>query len=456
MGLMAAGAAALITAANIETSPEEGKTDNGNVFTNIFSGLLKQNNNQSNEIDKYKEENEKLKKENEELKTKLADKTESTEQTKNNTEIECVPDNKFMFPKKRGRLSGNQQELKSVTETLDLSPTAKEKLLLICQELLIKNSHIVDGKEKDNDEINKDFANELSNSKNNQEQTENIINKYYILCNLESEPEKSAEDLNKVGKNNNVKYGAPKIAGPKVVGKIVLPQKPSELIIRDKDGNIESLFYRKTGTPSEYYAEQLDEMLRFFIKTIYNDYKERAKQNPELVKPKWLFNIPLPKSIRKQDVAAEVKKQAKRNEGYKYIKEEHFKEIVTVINEDPRYNDLFDIHSALRLTDRFVNVNSDSEGIDIQSKRVLNKLFEMIEQAYKNGTYINAYTDKETGLIGASITLKAENFDSEAVKIFGPTDIVIGISERQNGKMYRGVDNSRKEAIISTIYPNCM
>ena len=126
--------------------------------------------------------------------------------------------------------------------------------------------------------------------------------------------------------------------------------------------------------------------------------------------------------------------------------------MVDLINEDPRYNDLFDIHSALRLIDRFVNLNSYDAGIEVQSKRILDKLFDMIEKAYKEGLYIDVYKEKKSGLMGLSITLEAKNFDQEAIDIFGSNDITIGLSERQNGKSYKGVENSRKEAIISTIY----
>ena len=470
MGLIAAGAAALITAAGLENTDDKQNTNSGgNIFASLFSGLFAQsrNNVQNEELNKYIEENERLKKENEDIKTKLEqEKANQQKQTEIAESDEVTAGNGVNFPKKRGRLSKNQQELKSVTEQLNLTSVDQEKLLQICQELLMKNCHIIDGKKTENDEIAKEFATELLNSKDDAEKIEKIINKYFNMCIIPSESENIANNdtvntAELLLKNSTTMYGVQNLRGAKVIGKIDLPEKtalpkkkeiPAELIIRDSDGNIKSVFFKKAGTSSEYSAEQLDEMLRFFIKTIYNDYKERVKQTPDLEKPRWLYNIPVPKSIRKPDIEREVKKQVIREKDYKYIKEKHFKELVNVINEDPRYNDLFDIHSALRLIDRFVNVNSDSEGIDVQSNRVLNKLFELIEQAYKNGTYINTYTDKETGLTGAFITLKAENFDSEAIDIFGPTDIIIGISERQNTKTYRGVENNKKEAIISTIY----
>jgi hypothetical protein len=212
--------------------------------------------------------------------------------------------------------------------------------------------------------------------------------------------------------------------------------------------------FKKAGTTPEYSAAQLDEVLKFFIKTIYNDYKEKSKLNPELKKPKWLYNVPLPQNIRKTDIEKEIKKQkVNPEEQYVHIQKEDVPDIVNAINEDPRYNDLFDIHSALRLFDRYVDFNSDCTGIDIQSQQILDKLFEMIEKSYKDGFFVDVYKDKESGFIGPSITLKAENFDREAIDLFGPTDIVIGISERQSGKVYKGVENNRKEAIISTIYP---
>lgn len=466
MGLIAAGAATLIAAAGIEKADGEQNTnEGGNIFANLFAGLLGQNNSNSTEIDKYIEENEKLKKENKELKTKL-EKGNSNQQEETENNQPTFDGNRFTFPKKRGRLSSNQQELKSVTEQLNLTSDEQEKLLQICQELLTKNSHTIDGKKTENDDIAKNLATALSESKNDLEAITEAINTYFYLCILSSEPENTTSitadnNTEKVSENSNTaKYGAPKLRGTKVVGKIDLPKKkeiPTELIIKDKDGNIKSIFFKKTGTPSEYSAVQLNEMFRYFVKTIYNDYKDKEKLNQKLEKPKWLYNTPVPKRIRKQDVEKEIKKmQVNKDERYENIKKEHIQEIVELINEDPRYNDLFDIHSALRLLDRYVNFNSYDKGIDIQSKQILDKLFDMIEQAYKDGVYIDVYKDKESGFIGPTITLKAEDFDSEAIDLFGTTDIIIGMLERQNGKVYKGVENNRKEAVISTVYPKDM
>ena len=166
----------------------------------------------------------------------------------------------------------------------------------------------------------------------------------------------------------------------------------------------------------------------------------------------WLYNVPIPNRVRKSDVEKEIKKMGNPEEKYENITTADYQEIVDTINEDPRYKDLFDIHSALRLIDRFVDLESVNEGIDVQSKKILDKLFNLLEQAYKDGLTVSVYKDKQSGYMGPSIILKAENFDSEALEIFGSVDIVLGISERQNGKTYIGVDNNKKEAIISTIY----
>ena len=454
MGLVAAGAAALIAAAGNAVKSDD-VNGNGSLFTNLFAGLLnnKQDSN-SEELAKYKQENEQLRQENEELRTKLAKPKTDVRQEQKNADKQNADLMKFEFPKKRGRITNNRQELKSVVENLYLSEEFNTKLFMICEELLNKNSHLVNNETKDNDEIAKDLAEELKILKDSDCKTKYVINKYFAICELAPKEENIAVEETNADPNF---IAVPKLNGVKIKGKIDLPKKSeaeniSELIKRDEDGNITSVYFKKAGTPSEYSAEQLDDILRFFVRTIYNDYKEKEKTNPGQEKPMWLYNTSLPKSIRPYDVSKEIKKKSNSEEKYKNIKKEHIRELVDLINEEPRYNDLFDIHSALRLIDRFVNFKSYDTGFDVQSKRILDKLFDMIGKAYKEGLYIDVYKEKNSGLMGLSITLDAKNFDQEAIDIFGPNDITIGLSERQNGKSYKGVENSRKEAIISTIY----
>lgn len=449
--LMERVVAGLIAAAGIEAvTANENTSDNGGFLGNIL-GMFGQNKNNAQEIElnKYKEENEKLRQENETLKEKLnANSAEEVEQ-KETTLLSSKLN--ISFPKKRGRLTQNQQNLKLTVEQMEFSDETAEKMLAICSELLTKKFHKIDNQMKTNDEIIKSFNEELQLSKDSDCKTKYIINKYLYICELFPKEEKDHSI-----ESDSSFISLPKLEGTRVLGKIDLPEtkkseKISDIIVRDTNGNIISVYFKKSGTPSEYSATQLDEILRYFVKTIYNDYKDKEKQNPGLEKPKWLYNIPLPKSIRKLDITKELKEGR-----YERIKDKHIQEIVEVINEDPRYSDLFDIHSALRLIDRYVKFNSVDTGIDVQSKKILDKLFEMIEQGYKDGIYVDVYVDKKSGFTGPSITLKAENFDEEALELFGSADIVLGISERQKGKVYRGVDNNKKEAIISTIYPEGM
>ena len=450
MSLIAAGAAALIAAAEIEADSKESENINegGNIFTNFLSGLFKQNQNnisQESEINKYKEENERLKKENEVLKEKLnADsvKEEVDEQTEKPKLIQVS------FPKKRGRLTQNQQNLKSAIEPINLSDETSAKLTEICKELFTKNSHIIDNQLKDNDTITKELAEELKAVGDDTQKIEQIIEKYMVVCKPADEDNKTETESAKHSKNKDV-------AKIKVVGKIDLAtlQKTPERIIKDKDGNIQCMFFKKSGITPKSSAQQLDGIFKYFVKVIYNDYKEKEKVNPETAKPKWLYNIPIPQKIIMSDIANEVKKQSNNpDERYENIKPEYYQDIIDAINEDPRFFDMFDIHSALRLFDRFVDFNSVNTGIDVQSKKILDKLFQLIEQAYKNGVQVKVYKDKKSGFIGPSIILKSANFDAEAREIFGSSDIVIGIEERQIGKSYKGVENNKKEAIIATIF----
>ncbi len=455
MGLVAAGAAALLAGANVGDESTECATETSNPFTNLINGIFAQNKTNNEDVNKYKEENKKLKEENDALKSQIESiqNNGKTSIEKADYEISEIPaEQNSIFPKKRGRLSKNQQELKNVVDKLKLFPSVKSKLAMICQELLNKNTHIVHEVPTENNELAQMLTEELAASKDNNEQLEKIIDKYAVICELPK-----IENLTENEDTSQELGATPKLRGIKIVGKInsdndTKLNKTITRTVRDKDGNIQSIFFKKLGIPPEYSAEQLDNIYRFFVKTIYNDFKEREKLNKELEKPMWLYNVPIPNRVRKSDVEKEIKKMGNPEEKYENITTADYQEIVDTINEDPRYKDLFDIHSALRLIDRFVDLESVNEGIDVQSKKILDKLFNLLEQAYKDGLTVSVYKDKQSGYMGPSIILKAENFDSEALEIFGSVDIVLGISERQNGKTYIGVDNNKKEAIISTIY----
>ena len=454
-----------------------------NFFKNGFVQKDEQSKTDSTEIDKYKEEIEKLKKETEEYKAKIEELT-SKENVQTEEKPSAMSDNadekpqeentvkegNLVFPKKHGRLSKNQEELKAVVETLDLPDALSAKMIMVCQELLKKNSHKIGAAIKDNNDITADFVKELTANRDNNEEIEKIINIYMKKCELVLPEENAAKEEIPQEKLKKVHVSATKLPGPKVVGKIDLGRTKKtkiapELITRDKDGNITSIFYKKNGTIPEYTADQLDDIFRNFVKIIYNDYKERLKLNPDTEKPKWLHNEPIPEIIRKPNIIAEIKKQKENGNPdgeYEYIVKTNYYDITDAINDDSRYRDLFDIHSAMRLIERYVkfNINGDTaeaadEDVSTQSNKILNKLFEMIEKSYSEGMRIDVYKDKNSGMIGASIILSAKDFDKEAIDIFGTSDIVIGLSERQKGKRYRAVDNGQKESIISTIYPKC-
>ena len=151
-----------------------------------------------------------------------------------------------------------------------------------------------------------------------------------------------------------------------------------------------------------------------------------------------------------KEILKEIRAQKKRNPEcpYEHIIYENYDYIAEIINNDRRYSDLFDLHSALRLIDRFVNFRDETTDPEVQSRRILNELFRRIQNACKTGTRLEVHENK--GRVGPRIILKADENNTD---IFGTHDIIIGLSERQARKQYRPVDNSCKEAIITTIFP---
>ena len=233
--------------------------------------------------------------------------------------------------------------------------------------------------------------------------------------------------------------------------------------IFNDDGQITALYFSKTGTGSSKTYDQLDEMYRFFVRKIFShEYKDKMGNGQEAEKPKWLWNKPVFNRLDWRSVKTEINKCNKpgsTKSPYKNLIKVKPQQIADVINHDPRYHDFFDIHGAMRLLDRYVDFNSN-DSIEDQSTRILNKLSEMIDKAYNNGTYIDVYRKKDKnpkydGSIGAYIRFKAEDFDNEALEIFGSDDLIIGISECQDhsSKDYNSsILPNDKQALISTIY----
>ena len=438
---VAAAAAALLGAAVLSDVSSQKKVDEVlDANPDIYKKKLEE---AEKEIDEYKTKNAKLEQEIEAL--KASQNTPKISADKETTYIE--------FPKKRGKLSRSIEELKETTKVVPVETDSAEKLVAICKILMNKGTQNIDGQETDNNEIAKTLSDELRKTQN----TSDIINKYFSkLC-----PDKDS-------KTDDVKTlmsDTPILNGPNVVGKIDTgiiekgrrPRIPSKVPeFTAQEGDTEAFTFKiPAGIFDKNIAPNVGLLIKHFEKTLYNQYKEEVKtagDGEKIEKPRWKYNIPLPTRILAEDVCNEIKKHNTKdsNSKYKNISVIDPEIIAGIINSDPRYHEMFTIHSALRMIDRYIDFDSDID-VEIQSKTILDKLYEIIQNAFKDGASVETYF-ADRNFVAPRLVIPSKTFDDKAKEIFGTLDLKITFCEKQIFSGY--VPSYEKSGLICTIYSN--
>lgn len=403
---------------------------------------------------------------------------QSSEETKNANLIQ------FEYRRTK-RPTTHETALAGFVNQLLLSKDYIEKLNDICLKLQkVNDSYMIDNKTLSTKEITLIFYSELVKTKNedysiNYDAVKNIINKYSSYMEKSVQAEKSVGTIPKVGDTielppedtNRLQIVAQRQnpstqSGKPTIGK----EKPVELKEYDNNGEISSMYYKARGTVHNKPVSMpslLNNIYRKFVETIYDHYN---KNSESLQKPYWLHNEFVPKqnpnvsNKRYNPLLKAIKdeigriKDSDSETPYKNItRYSNPDELAEIISSDNRYNESFDIHSALRLIDRFVDFNRQDISLEDQSKMILDKLFYMIRdyctgKKDPNGILLKVHTNehgKARGQKSAEIVLKASDFDKEAIDIFGTSDITLSLCQGHIGDRF---DASSKNALISTIY----
>ena len=365
----------------------------------------------------------------------------------------------FVFPKKGFRLKTNETKLRALTESMFMPADYAERLQNVCKKLFGKENYTVEDKVLSATEITTLLYDELVDKKDDLDSVKSIIDKYNSY--LEAPAEEVESKTNVTTQENKI--------GPKIVGKIpehilLIPESKARVFItRNTKGEIININSTFSIGEDESTADFVNKVYRKFVHEIYGGYKENV-----IKKPKWLTGESLPERVLSRDIKSEIENQTGEHR-YKNIVGLDYDELADIINADPRYKQLFTIHSALRFIDRFVCFDDDSDvpSIEEQSKYLLDKLFDLIKPPYSNDSEKNSVPvtmevyrfedkdhkyNKDNGKYGYRITLrnvKLNDYDKNAE----PCDIAIGFAERQAGKKYNPVENDKKTGIITTIFP---
>jgi len=422
-----------------ELEDKESKIEN---LTREKENLAQKNNELAKQNNELAQKNNELAQENNELKENQKEFSKDDEQKTESMPVETdeKPEKPFSFPKKRGRLSYNQQALKDVTEPLVLNESAKAELFLVCMELLNKNTHEIDGKTFTNDELAGTLAKELSENKEDSKNIEKIIDNFAINCGVkQAEPSKNENNVTENTENNSIDTPSRKRIS-------VREQRPSRMKIMkdntDASGNISFRFKWQKSTDSKGV---LNKMTDLFELLMYQKYKDGL-----IEKPKWKCNEPIGTHVTPEEIKNECFKQRKVNQtrAFNNINASNAYLVADIIENDPRYNEHFSLHGAMRLIDKFVNFNSD-EPVEEQSKKVLDCTMELIKDAAYYGVKVDPYQDINNKY-GLRMIIPTDYYSNDMQQIFGNKPLVIALSECQEGSRY---DTERKEGIISTVFP---
>ena len=374
------------------------------------------------------------------------------------------------FPPKGCRLTNDEKDLKALLEEMKLPQDYAEKMTGICSKLFGKDVYNIDDKQVSAKKITPVLVEELINAEN-MDAVKEVIDKYDSI--LAESVVKDASVPAAPTEENSDKVEPTAAQEPEDPNFIPLPNKPEikvvgqindvdkrnervHRIVRDKDGNITHMFYKnrkkvENGQPvPRDDVRMLNRVLRYFVSKYYCDFKDRQKLNPELTTPKWRTGQSLPYRISKSEVLDEITSQNKDPKtAYKNITLDDADELVDVINGERKFLELFSLHGALRLIDRYADIENGS--LERQVAKLTKKLTKIIDNAFEKGVMIQVYQD-ENNKYAPRIILNADDFDQEAKRLFGTTNLVVGLSERQEGSGYVPVDNKDKKAIITTVF----
>lgn len=207
------------------------------------------------------------------------------------------------------------------------------------------------------------------------------------------------------------------------------------------DKNREILYFKIPGTLEPNVKNNLTRLLLRF-----EDYVSKGGT----VRTKWMHRNPVSEKVLADDIKHEIRFRQGGDCPYKNISVEDADELADLINNDSRFRDLFTLHSALRLIDRFVNFNSDVP-LEDQCHYAITKIYNALQKAMSNGVDIEVFEDYKHNAFAARMVIEPDKIaNPDAFDIAGSYPIKITICENQDDPS--NYQFGRKLPIISTIF----
>lgn len=404
-----------------------------------------------------------------------------------NTETTQTPEYVFVFPKKRaGILSKSQKELKEITSQLTLDQELGDKLTQICTELLQNGSHNIEGQITDNKDITDELVKNLSSC--TIETLPQIIDEFYTKCELTNkENSETQKDLTEQNEIQNTTISAqekpsveifetekPVLPGVTIKGKIDLDcikergkrtaasrkkEAQNDIITEKKKrpritkpvisnpekdfSTISTLEVKNENTKSSIFTipGTADKNVMLNLKRLLLQFEHQIEKEDS--NPRYQCGKALSLNIDDNAIMKEL-----RDHDYAHIDKNNITDIKDAINSDPRFHEMFTLHAAMRLIDRFADFNS-TESLDIQCHNILDKLDQVLQKSFKEGLEVRRYKD-DNGRIGLRLFVTEDIYDNETRAVFGSYPFRLGICENQPDSTYYNKRN--KQPLICTIF----
>ncbi len=312
------------------------------------------------------------------------------------------------FPKKRGRLTAEQNELKQTV--LLMPPISKDNAMDLSDIIYFLINSTPDEKEAKKQQII-ELNNSLKEAATNQKTINDVIKHFKDIYNQETAESNSLEDNAENEETDKTIYRTevPTLAGPKILGTIDLSRTQN---LKPQTELDDSTKIHKLTIPGT--IRSLDQCIRVLLKKTIDTVR-----NEEDVKFVSLYRkTPVYSPVKEDAVINEIEKQERKGSPYKHLSMENVDKITELLSTG-KFSKLFCIHSAMRLIDRYVDFNSDIP-VENQCDIIISKLEKAIKESCKKGLAFKPYSGPFKEYIkdenGNTVDIKEKTFYS--TKIF--------------------------------------
>lgn len=412
-----------------------------------------------NTVDGVKDDEVRIPEQKEDNSEAKTENSQDVQTTLDNVDTETPQENfNVDFPKKKGKLSKQVAKLKdTIAELKFKTEESALKLKAICLAILFKCNYIIEGKDLSNDDIAEKLNSSFVQNKGNEEELVKIIDYYYSALNLDKSDN---EDKNTptVQDNNTAQEASKeiiykpegdfKLTGPVVLGTVNLDGKLRKRKPVVSEIDTENRLYNLIIPGTINSAQE-------GIRVLLKETMKMVKEETGAMHVDMLFKYPItPKFASQKNIEYEMKKQAAKGNPYKHIKEENIVEILDLFSSG-KFSNMFCLHSAMRLIDRYVDFNNKDVSVEKQCDIIIKALEQALLESYKIGTVFSPFvTQKENEKTGklndfysSKIYIDTRKLSPEIQKVLGTITIDVTFAKADS----RFVNNDT-HGIIATIF----